>query len=247
MPDRRISGQPRGNLHRIEPGWRRNLLAWLGALLIGGCATSTVPPETALPAGSVVEKSGEVEAAAGQTSSTAASSPEPASRTAAKKTTRKKQRRWLKTLDEFAGQQQLQLNAKKFPQIAWLSARWCLQGDNSGIPALFYKVGQTPTGFLDLSYADPDGSDKHYQHVFVTGSYYDLWDGFGFGEYLKDQGGRRLEKISEHKFALVYIFDEKPQRDRYDQQVLIDYASHRASEIGAADHIGQPKIYSRCD
>ena len=105
---------------------------------------------------------------------------------------------------------------------------------------------RTPTGFLNLAYGDPRGTDKYYHHVHVSGRYFDLWDGFAFGKYLKDQGGRRLEKRSDDEFALVYLFDEKPERDRYDKQVLIDYATRRAAEVKPRDHIESPEVFVKC-
>ena len=90
---------------------------------------------------------------------------------------------WQKTLDRIASGEQLRQDAHYFPRLEWLSARWCRRG-NAGEPALFYNVRRTPTGFLNLIYGDRDGVGKRYNHVHIDGSYFDLWDEFGFGEYL---------------------------------------------------------------
>ncbi len=153
---------------------------------------------------------------------------------------------WRKKLDRVASPERLRRDAHYFPSLEWLSARWCRRG-NTDEPALFYNVERTPTGFLNLIYGDRNGIGKRYNHVHIDGSYFDLWDEFDFGEYLKGEGGRRLEKKSDNEFALVYIFDEKPQRDRYDKQVFLDFTARRAREIGPGDHLKNPRVYVKCE
>lgn len=153
---------------------------------------------------------------------------------------------WQKKLDRIASNEQLRQDAHYFPSLEWLSARWCRRGDTAE-PALFYNIERTPTGFLNLIYGDRNGTGKRYNHVHIEGSFFDLWDEFGFGEYLKGEGGRRLEKKSDTEFALVYIFDEKPRTDRYDRQVFLDYTARRARETGRGDHLENPRVYVKCD
>ncbi len=153
---------------------------------------------------------------------------------------------WQQTLERIANADQLRQNAHYFPRLAWLSARWCSRDDRN-VPVLFYNVDRTPTGFLNLHYGDRQGSGKRYNHVHIEGSYFDLWDEYDFSDYLKGEGGRRLEKRSDDEFALVYVFAEKPRRDRYDRQVFLDFTARRAREVGADDHLLAPRVFIKCD
>ena len=167
---------------------------------------------------------------------------------------RKKMQYWDKRLDKYATKEELTRDADKYPKISWLSSRWCLKGSNSNKPVNFYNVTQTGIGSLNIDYNDIDVDFKQFTHVKITGNYYDLWDGSGYSQDLRDEHGRRLVKYSDEEFSLVYKF-KRAYGEKYYSKIsnrwsdagIEKYTKGRALEIGPEQHIKNPEVYVKCE
>jgi len=158
--------------------------------------------------------------------------------------------RWEKRLDLYATEKRPTRNAHKYPKLSWISSRWCLKGSGSKIPASYYNVEQTGIGgSLKIHYRDIDVKAKLYTHVEINGNYYDLWDGSGYSWNLLDERGRRLEKISDEEFALVYIFKgpRLPKDFGGNKEKMKKFAIREGQQVGPEKHIKNPQVFVKCD
>ena len=175
----------------------------------------------------------------------------PAAKKSVEEQARNKLETWKGILRRHGNKRTLMFTAHRFPELTWLSSRWCLKGGNSILLDIFYHVqkiyyhGKKKLG-ISIRYWDPDVYGKRYTYVHVHGIYYDLWDGSTHITFLRDEAGRRLEKRSNNEIALVYKFKGVAPKNKTDDEAIATYAKLRASEVGPANHIKNPDVYIKC-
>lgn len=160
---------------------------------------------------------------------------------------------WTEELDSNATQKKLTRYSHKYPKLSWLSSRWCLKGSGSKTPAIYFNIGQTYEESLKIQFSDIDFPRKRfvstqfkYTHVKISGNYYNLWSKnmiFAGDRVVHEEEGRRLKKISDKEFALVYIFKglrvPKPPNEAF--------MAREGQKVGPEQHIKNPKVYVKCE
>lgn len=154
-----------------------------------------------------------------------------------------------KRLRRLTGKNSLTRNADKFPKFTWLAATWCLKGSDSKIPVNFYRVGQNGLKRLEITYVDyvDPYHALFFGHAEIIGNYFDLflttWSHGG----KRKEGGRRLEKISDEEFALVYRYDEYHKLSRSRPDDGRKYLRAEALKIRPDKHFKNPEVYVKCE